>query len=560
MKKNITVNIFGTLYHIDEDAYELLQKYNENMRRYYASREGGDEISDDVEHRVAELMSELQSQGVLAITIEHVKDIIERIGDPREMDEGEQGEEPRSESDQPSGGAAPFSSTEGASRREETNTPHADTRKLFRDGEDKIVGGVVSGICHYMGINDPLLLRLVVALLIFVTFPTVAIIYVILWLLIPEAVTPEERLRMYGKPVSAKAINEELVRGVNSANQFVNNPQHRDTARGCLSFVAKFFLFCIGAFFLFIFGVVLAALLAAIFGVSAAALFGGLEMINFPFHINLVGDVISKRLLIAAILSTLLVISLPLFGLARLMFKSKDSGNLSTATKVCLVVLWIASLGVMIGTWSQVARKADVEINSTLKKHFTRDGIYLTSGAWKLLDKEGWEVELLKGINEHLNHWGLLPRGEGSYLRLTASDNPGDMSYTLSQERELRPGSYKVEAWVRSDGEGNSLYVITNQGKDTLRVDIPSCDPRLFDDSDDWAVKEKLQGEQSPSDEEVVIDSNDNSMLWTHVEGTFDVKEQEKVKFGISNESNLHNAPWNSHEISIASLKIKTNN
>ena len=87
MKRNISVNIFGVLYHIDEDAYELLQQYNENMRRYYSKREGGEEIADDVEHRVAELLSELQSKGVLAITIDHVKEIIERIGDPQEMDD-----------------------------------------------------------------------------------------------------------------------------------------------------------------------------------------------------------------------------------------------------------------------------------------------------------------------------------------------------------------------------------------------------------------------------------------------------------------------------------------
>ena len=86
MKKNISVNIFGTLYPIDEDAYELLQKYNENMRRYYGRMEDGDEIADDVEHRVAELLSELRAQGVMAITIEHVKEIINRIGDPQDLD------------------------------------------------------------------------------------------------------------------------------------------------------------------------------------------------------------------------------------------------------------------------------------------------------------------------------------------------------------------------------------------------------------------------------------------------------------------------------------------
>ena len=60
MKKNITVNLFGTLYAIDDDACKLLEQYLDNMRSYFSKREGGDEITDDIEHRVAELFSELK--------------------------------------------------------------------------------------------------------------------------------------------------------------------------------------------------------------------------------------------------------------------------------------------------------------------------------------------------------------------------------------------------------------------------------------------------------------------------------------------------------------------
>lgn len=83
MKKNITVNLFGTLYAIDDDACKLLEQYLDNMRSYFSKREGGDEITDDIEHRVAELFSELKTNGVEAISIEHVRDIIQRIGNPK---------------------------------------------------------------------------------------------------------------------------------------------------------------------------------------------------------------------------------------------------------------------------------------------------------------------------------------------------------------------------------------------------------------------------------------------------------------------------------------------
>ena len=87
MKKNITINLYGTLYAIDEDACTLLEQYLDNMRSYFSQRDGGDEIADDIEHRVAELFSQLKEEGCQAISIEHVQDIITRIGNPEQMDD-----------------------------------------------------------------------------------------------------------------------------------------------------------------------------------------------------------------------------------------------------------------------------------------------------------------------------------------------------------------------------------------------------------------------------------------------------------------------------------------
>jgi len=72
MKKNITINLYGSLYAIDEDASKLLEQYLDNMRCYFSQREGGDEIADDIEHRVAELFSQLKAEGCQAINIDHV--------------------------------------------------------------------------------------------------------------------------------------------------------------------------------------------------------------------------------------------------------------------------------------------------------------------------------------------------------------------------------------------------------------------------------------------------------------------------------------------------------
>ena len=85
MKKNISINIFGTIYAIDEDAYQLLENYLQSMKNYFERQEGGDEIADDIEHRVAELLWEHKQQGMEAVTIDTIKGIIEKIGNPAEI-------------------------------------------------------------------------------------------------------------------------------------------------------------------------------------------------------------------------------------------------------------------------------------------------------------------------------------------------------------------------------------------------------------------------------------------------------------------------------------------
>ena len=90
MKKNMTINLCGRLFAIDEDAYEMLATYEQSLRNYFRTREGGEEIAEDLEARIAELFDELKAKGVEAITIDHVREVIHRIGRPEEMEEHEQ--------------------------------------------------------------------------------------------------------------------------------------------------------------------------------------------------------------------------------------------------------------------------------------------------------------------------------------------------------------------------------------------------------------------------------------------------------------------------------------
>ena len=139
MKKNITINLCGRLFQIDEDAYELLQQYIESLRIYFGRQEGGDEIVDDIEVRIAELFDELKANGTEAITIEHVKDIITRIGKPEEMagnDENTQSE---------GRGGHRYDSFRDAAEGVMNNVrARTAGKRLYRNPNDKMLAGVMS--------------------------------------------------------------------------------------------------------------------------------------------------------------------------------------------------------------------------------------------------------------------------------------------------------------------------------------------------------------------------------------------------------------------------------
>ncbi len=223
MKKNITINLCGRLFAIDEDAYEMLATYEQSLRNYFRTREGGEEIAADIEARIAELLDELKQQGVEAVTVEHVTEIIHRIGKPEEMEETD-----------------PNSTPEGATEALSNKEPHTENEKgatsskrLYRNPDDKKVMGVLSGFAAYFG-GDVLWWRLAFAAAVLLSFVGssynflwflphhslyfhiyfwgIALIigYVLLAILMPVAETPEDRLRMKGKEVNPQNLAEEV--------------------------------------------------------------------------------------------------------------------------------------------------------------------------------------------------------------------------------------------------------------------------------------------------------------------------------------------------------------
>ncbi|MCB9169527.1 MAG: PspC domain-containing protein [Flavobacteriales bacterium] len=192
MKKTLTANISGTVFHIEEDAYEELNRYLNNIRAQFGGSDGRDEIMTDIESRIAELFTE-RLAGRQVVTIDDVHHVIEVMGQPEDYVAADPDSEGTSAGPQPNW-------TWGGQRH----------RRLFRDPDDKWVGGVLSGIAAYFGV-DPLVLRLIYIILLLVGVGW--LIYVILWAVIPLAGTTAEKLEMRGEPVNVDNLKRMFEEG-----------------------------------------------------------------------------------------------------------------------------------------------------------------------------------------------------------------------------------------------------------------------------------------------------------------------------------------------------------
>lgn len=277
MKENIQVNLFGTIYHMDRDAYELLKKYEDNMRQYFSRREDGDEIADDIEHRVAELIEDLRQNGTVAITIEHVEDIIRRIGRPEDFaDPGKDGDGSETDSTDSQARQAFGRLRDDLYDAARSGTRAISRRKLFRDPRDKMLGGVLSGLTRYFGLKNPLWMRLLMVLLFFCSYSTIIIVYAILWILIPQAQTPEDFLRMDGKDVTPESLGEQIVNSNKEGTASAPRQGKNSGINQLLSFLSKIlyiFILITGGVILLTIAIVFVSLIVAgivLFSHSAA--------------------------------------------------------------------------------------------------------------------------------------------------------------------------------------------------------------------------------------------------------------------------------------------------
>jgi len=300
MKKNINVNINGIIFHIDEDAFEKLDNYLKSIKIHFKDNKNADEIVSDIENRISEMLKEKLSDTKAVITIADVSDIIERMGQPFEIsDENDVSE----------------------------NELKLNRRKrLYRDTENKLLGGVCSGIAYYFGI-DTIWIRLAFFLAFFI-WGFGPVIYLVLWFVTPPAKSTIEKLEMKGEPINIASIEKNITDEFNSVKENLNNLKNnrRNYSKShvssklslvfekffsfiliLLQYIAKTISVIIGVMFIML-GVFLITGFISTFFIYDDSTFvssGGIAGFSFPFILNSIFE--------SSIQHTLALIGLSLF-------------------------------------------------------------------------------------------------------------------------------------------------------------------------------------------------------------------------------------------------------
>lgn len=324
MNKTLTINISGIIFNIEEDAFEALKKYLAQIKSHFVNDPGCDEIMSDIEARIAEMLQDKAAKSNQVIVIEDIDRVIETLGKPEDFNDD------KSES----------KTAENYSHQTFTGT-YNKKRRVYRNSDDKVFGGVCSGIGMYFDF-DPLWLRLAFGVS-FLAFGSGLLFYILLWIVIPEAKTAAEKLEMKGEKVDinniGKQVSEEFERVKskfeNNSKEFSKNygPKAQNGIRGFVDLLVDIatkivyaFAKFIGIFFI-IFGLILLiAFLSSLFGSSNIIhIQNGTESFSYSFKDLILLLLNNENQISLAAISIFCILCIPLIMLIykglRIVFK-----------------------------------------------------------------------------------------------------------------------------------------------------------------------------------------------------------------------------------------------
>ena len=326
MNKTIIININGIIFHIEEDAYEVLQTYMTAVKRHFGYSPDSNEIVSDIENRIAEMFSERINQQKAVITMQDVTEVTAQMGNISDFEE--------------------FDETGEDSEASYQYQTYSGNRGLFRDPDDKVIGGVCSGLGHYFDIEAKWV-RLALILL-FLLGGSGFLLYIILWILTPLARTRADKMSMRGEEANLhnfkRNFDEEmegLRRNFSEAGQRIR-PGLKNTARrtgDAIEGVVNIFVKIIGIF------VIIASVLGLICAI--VALFGFLGNLGDGLFMDNLQPTrfIDPAYYTLFIWLAFLAIAIPLLALITLSIRIITGSKINKYFGYSLLIVWIASVG-----------------------------------------------------------------------------------------------------------------------------------------------------------------------------------------------------------------------
>lgn len=348
MNKTININLGGFFFHIDENAFQKLNRYLNAIKKSLSDDpQGKNEIISDIEARISELLSEKVTDVRQVVNENDIDEIINIMGQPEDYRDAED-----------------HFSDKGYSYTQSNTTG----KKLYRDGEDKFLGGVASGIAHYLAVDSIWIRLLLIALVVGGGFGF--IIYVILWILVPEAKTTAEKLQMEGEPVNIdnieKKIREEFTTvsgkikdAADGVSDTIKNSNLKSGLQDFLDALGNIFLTlfkilgkCIGVFLIIGTGGFLIFLIIGLFSLGSFEFLNiDSELINVaPFFYE---ATLPSWLLILFCFVLIVIPVLIIFALG-LRILSNSIKRFSKITSLTLLGIWLIALFGMIFTGVEI--------------------------------------------------------------------------------------------------------------------------------------------------------------------------------------------------------------
>jgi len=373
MNKTVNINLGGMFFHIDEDAFQKLNRYFEAVKRSLSNSTGKDEIMKDIEMRIAELLTEKNKGEKQVVGIRDVEELITVMGQPEDYRIDD----------------------EDADAIYPTNSSKKIKKKLYRDKDKGMLGGVAAGFGHYFGIN-PLWIRILFIISPFMTFGTSLVIYILLWVLMPSAETTTEKLEMTGEPVTISNIEKKVREEFENISDKFKSVDYDKFGKHAKTGAEKFGN-NLSEIILRIFSI-LGKVIGAFLVVTAAStlvsliLFvittGSISFTDFPWQ-NYVENYVEFPLWAVGLLA-LGAVGIPFFfllilGLKLLIANMKSIGNMA---KYTLLALWVISVGALIALGlkqaTQIAfdaktvqkQKIELAANDTLYIKFRHNDYY----------------------------------------------------------------------------------------------------------------------------------------------------------------------------------------